>query len=368
MAKAKSSLSEVVSASLKGGFDLDKFKKSKFLDQSSKFKKQRWLTFSPALRDALSIPGIPLGHVFVARGGSDTGKTTMLIEAAVEAQKQGILPVFIITEMKWDFSHAQKMGFQCEAVPDDATGEVVDYKGFFLYVDRSSLNTIEDVSHFIADILSEQKDGKLPHDLLFLWDSVGSIPCEMSVKQGNNNPMWNAGAMATQFGNFINQQFPLSRKESYPYTNTLFVINKTGVQPALTPMSQPRMTNKGGNSMYWDATIVATFGNVTNSGTSKISVQHKGKKVEFAKRTKIAIDKIHADYGIATASTVLVTPHGFIPDTPEAIKEYKKTYAHEWFNEAIDVSDLVQVEDNSEWEESSKISPIIEIDNEGNEE
>jgi hypothetical protein len=367
MAKAKSSLSEVVSASLKGGFDLDKFKKSKFLDQSSKFKKQHWLTFSPALRDALSIPGIPLGHVVVARGGSDTGKTTLLIEAAVEAQKQGILPVFIITEMKWDFSHAQKMGFQCEAIPDDATGEVIDYRGFFLYVDRSSLNTIEDVSHFIADILSEQKDGKLPHDLLFLWDSVGSIPCEMSVKQGNNNPMWNAGAMATQFGNFINQQFPLSRKESYPHTNTLFVINKTGVQPALTPMSQPRMTNKGGNSMYWDATIVATFGNVTNSGTSKISVQHKGKKVEFAKRTKIAIDKIHADYGIATASTVLVTPHGFIPDTPEAIKEYKKTYAHEWFNEAIDVSDLVQVEDNSEWEESSKISPTIEIDNEGNE-
>jgi hypothetical protein len=368
MAKAKSSLSEVVSASLKGGFDLDKFKKSKYLDQSSKFKKQRWLPFSSALHDALSIPGVPLGHVFVARGGSDTGKTTLLIEAAVEAQKQGILPVFIITEMKWDFAHAQKMGFQCEAVPDEATGEVVNYTGFFIYVDRGSLNTIEDVSAFIADLLSEQKEGKLPFDLLFLWDSIGSIPCEMSVKQGSNNPMWNAGAMATQFGNFINQQFPLSRKENYPYTNTLFVINKTGVQPALTPMSQPRMTNKGGNTMYWDATIVATFGNVTNSGTSKISVQHKGKKVEFAKRTKIAIDKIHADYGIATTSTVIVTPHGFIPDTPEAIKEYKKQYAQDWFNEQVDVSDLVQLEDNSEWEESSKISPIVEIDNDASEE
>jgi hypothetical protein len=367
MAKAKSSLSEVVSASLKGGFDLEKFKKSKYLDQSSKFKKQRWIPFSPAMREALSIPGVPMGHVFVSRGGSDTGKTTLLIETAVEAQKMGILPVFIITEMKWDFSHAQKMGFECEAVPDE-NGEVVDYKGFFIYVDRGSLNTIEDVSAFIADILSEQKDGKLPYDLLFLWDSIGSIPCEMSVKQGNNNPMWNAGAMATQFGNFINQQFPLSRKENYPYTNTLFVINKTGVQPALTPMSQPRMTNKGGNTMYWDATIVATFGNVTNSGTSKISVQHKGRKVEFAKRTKIAIDKIHADYGIATTSTVLVTPHGFIPDTPEAIKEYKKQYAHEWFNEQVDVADLIQMEDNSEWEESSKISPIVEIDNEGSEE
>ena len=364
MAKSKSgSLTSVVSESLKKSFDIDAFKKSKFLDQSSKFKKQRWIPFSPAMREALSIPGVPMGHVFVSRGGSDTGKTTLLIETAVEAQKMGILPVFIITEMKWDFTHAQKMGFQCEAIPDEETGEVVNYKGFFIYADRSSLNTIEDVAAFIADLLDEQKKGKLPFDLLFLWDSIGSIPCEMSVKQGSNNPMWNAGAMATQFGNFINQQFPLSRKETYPYTNTLFVINKTGVQPALTPMSQPRMTNKGGNTMYWDATIVATFGNVTNSGTSKISVQHKGKKVEFAKRTKIAIDKIHADYGIATTSTVIVTPHGFIPDTPEAIKEYKKQYAHEWFNEAVDVSELVQVEDNSEWEESNKISPIVEIDN-----
>ena len=54
-------------------------------------------------------------------GDSNTGKTTLMIEAAVAAQKMGVLPVFIITEMKWDFAHAQKMGFSCEAVPDDVT-------------------------------------------------------------------------------------------------------------------------------------------------------------------------------------------------------------------------------------------------------
>ena len=363
---AKRTLNDAASAVIKSSsgkpFDLDSFKKSKFLSESSKFKKQRWIPFSPAVQDALSIPGIPMGHVTIARGGSDTGKTTLLIEAAVSAQQMEVLPVFIITEMKWDFAHAKKMGLEVEAIPDGTTGDTMDYKGFFLYVDRSSLNTIEDVSAFIADILDEQKKGKLPYDLLFLWDSVGSIPCDMSVKQGNNNPMWNAGAMATQFGNFINQQFPLSRKEKYPYTNTLFVINKTGVQPALTPMSQPRMTNKGGNAMYWDASIVITFGNVTNSGTSKINVQHKGKKVEFAKRTKIAIDKIHADCGIATSSTIIVTPHGFIPDDNDAVKDYKKTYAYEWFTEGTNVEELQIVEDASEWDESRSISPMIEID------
>jgi len=363
MAKSKDSLTSVVSESLKKSFDIDAFKKSKFLDQASKFKKQRWIPFSSAVGDALSIPGIPMGHVSIARGGSDTGKTTLMIETAVAAQKMGVLPVFIITEMKWDFEHAQKMGFQLEAVPDEESGEVINYKGFFLYIDRSSLNTIEDVSAFIADILNEQSKGKLPYDLLFLWDSVGSIPCDMSVKQNNNNPMWNAGAMATQFGNFINQKFPMSRKETYPYTNTFFVINKTGVQPALTPMSQPRMTNKGGNAMYWDASIVITFGNVTNSGTSKIHAQHKGKKVEFAKRTKISIDKIHADCGVATTSTVIVTPHGFIPDDKDEEKAYKAAHAPEWFGTNVNVDEIQITEDNSEWEESRSISPMIEIDN-----
>jgi len=364
MARTKdNTLTSIVSESLKKSFDIDAFKKSKFLDQSSKFKKQKWIPFSPAVKEALSIPGIPMGHVSIARGGSDTGKTTLMIEVAVAAQKMGVLPIFIITEMKWDFAHAQTMGLELESIPDEETGEIMNYKGFFLYVDRASLNTIEDVAAFIADILDEQKKGKLPYDLLFLWDSVGSIPCEMSVKQGNNNPMWNAGAMATQFGNFINQQFPLSRKETSAYTNTFFVINKTGVQPALTPMSQPRMTNKGGNAMYWDASIVITFGNVTNSGTSKIHAQHKGKKVEFAKRTKIAIDKIHADCGVATTSTVIVTPHGFIPDDKDEEKAYKAAHASEWFGTNINIDEIQITEDNSEWEESSKISPIVEIDN-----
>ena len=360
MARPKS-ISEAVSLGVNGKFNLETFKKSKYLDKSARFKKQEWIPFSPALKEALSIPGVPTGHLTIARGGSDTGKTSLLIEIATSAQKMGILPVFIITEMKWDFEHAQKMGFELERTVTDGG---VDYKGNFIYVDRDSLNSIEDVAAFIADILSEQLKGNLPFDLLFLWDSVGSLPCNMSIQHGSNSPMWNAGAMANQFANFINQKFTMSRKESSKFTNTFFVINKTGVQPALTPMSQPKMTNKGGNSMYFDASIVITFGNVTNSGTSKIYATHQGKKVEFAKRTKIAIDKIHADCGVATSSTVIVTPHGFILDDKDAEKAYKKEHVHEWFNSAINVEDLKITEDSSEWEEDNRISPNMEIDHE----
>ena len=182
----------------------------------------------------------------------------------------------------------------------------------------------------------------------------------MSVDQGKNNPMWNAGAMATQFGNFINQRFPLSRKENYPYTNTLVAINKVGVRPAENSFSQPKMTNKGGDAMFWDATMVLTFGNVTNSGTSKIKATKNGKEVEFAKRTKIACDKNHIT-GIATKSSVVVTVHGFISDDKTDIDKYKKAHSGEWVN-ILGSTDFDVVEDNTDWNESKQIPLGITVD------
>mgnify|MGYP002478016381 CR=1 FL=1 len=56
--------------------------------------------------------------MFSLRGHSDTGKTTGLLEAAISAQKRGIMPVFIITEMKWSWDHAKMMGMEVNEVID----------------------------------------------------------------------------------------------------------------------------------------------------------------------------------------------------------------------------------------------------------
>jgi len=339
----KASLNESVSSALKGTFDLDKFISSKNLSSTSiKMKTQTWIPLSKAFQDCLSIPGIPIGHTTLLRGHSDTGKTTALLEAAVSAQKMGILPVFIITEMKWNWDHAKQMGLQVEDIPD-ADGEVSDYKGFFIYVDRERLNTIEDVAAFIADLLDEQKNGRLPYDLLFLWDSVGSIPCKLSVESNKNNNEWNAGAMSQQFGNFINQKIVLSRKQSQPYTNTMLAVNKIWVAKAENIMAQPKIANKGGNTMYFDASLVITFGNVTNSGTNKIKATKNGKDVEFAKRTKLSVDKNHVN-DVTSVGKVLMTAHGFIDDTKQAIDSYKKEHSKNWLK-ALNATDFDIVEE-----------------------
>jgi len=286
-------------------------------------------TFIKAYQDITSMPGIPTGHITLLRGHSDTGKTTALLEAAVSAQKLGILPVLIITEMKWSWQHAKEMGLQFEEVVNEATGEITDYEGFFLYSDRGTLNTIEDVASYIADLLDEQAKGNLPHDLCFFWDSVGSVPCDLSVRSNKNNNEWNAGAMSTQFGNNLNQKILLSRKEGNPYTNTLVAINKVWTQKPDSPMSQPKLQNKGGMSMWYDATLVVTFGNITNPGTSKIKAIKSGLQVEFAKRTNIQIEKNHIE-GVQTRGRIVMTPHGFIADDKKAIDKYKDQHKEHW--------------------------------------
>ena len=359
MAKSKDSLTSVVSESLKKSFDIDAFKKSKFLDQSVKFKPQKWIPLSKAFQDVLSIPGIPMGHITLLRGHSDTGKTTAMLEAAVAAQKMGVLPVFIITEMKWNWEHAQQMGFEMEPVVDKETGEVIDYKGFFVYVDRGSLNTIEDVAAFIADLLNEQAKGKLPFDLCFLWDSVGSVPCRLSVESNKNNNEWNAGAMSQQFGNFINQKIILSRKENQPYTNTFIAVNKVWVAKPNSPMEQPKMKNKGGDTMFFDSSFVITFGNISNSGTSKIKATKDGKDVEFAKRTKISADKNHVT-GVQTKGTVVMTVHGFIEDDKKAIDDYKKEHSKSWL-QILGTTDFDVVEED-EMEENFKEVNLVDVE------
>jgi len=330
MARKKSeSLNAAVSAELRAGFDLNKFKSKKLLNSSVKFKDQKWIPLSHAFQETTSVPGIPMGHIVLLRGHSDTGKTTAMIEAAVSAQKMGVLPVFIVTEMKWNWEHATQMGLEVKRVVDEETGELLDYEGQFLYVDRENLHTIEDVAAFILDLLDEQKKGNLPYDLLFLWDSIGSVPCELSVKSNKNNNEWNAGAMSTQFGNNVNQKITLSRKESSPYTNTLVCVNKVWTAKAEVPMGQPKLMNKGGFAMWFDATFVITFGNVANAGTSKIKAIKDGKQVEFAKRTNVQIDKNHIN-GVQSRGKIVVTPHGFINDSDKEIKSYKDAHAKEW--------------------------------------
>ena len=106
-------------------------------------------------------------------------------------------------------------------------------------------------------------------------------------------------------------------------------INKVWTAKAESPMGQPKMMNKGGMAMWYDATFVVTFGNISNAGTSKIKAIKGGMQVEWGKRTNLQIDKNHVN-GMHSRGKIVMTNHGFIQDTDKDKNAYKKDHADEW--------------------------------------
>jgi hypothetical protein len=90
---------------------------------------------------------------------------------------------------------------------------------------------------------------------MFLWDSVGSIPCRMSVEKSST--IMN-GMLEQCLNNLVIlsiKRLILSRKENQPYTNTLVAVNKVWVAKPNSPMEQPKMKNKGGDTMFFDSSF-----------------------------------------------------------------------------------------------------------------
>ncbi len=306
--------------------------KKKF-SKEAEYKPDRFFDLGDAFLDACGIPGPAMGHINMLLGHSDTGKTTALVKSAVDAQKKGIIPVFIITEQKWSWDHAELMGF--------------DKDGDYLF--NSDFEYIEQITDYINELLDAQEKGDLPHDLLILWDSVGSVPCKMTY-DGKGGKQHNASVLADKIGMGINQRISGSRRTDKPHTNTLIIVNQPWVELPDNPFGQPKIKAKGGEAIWLNSSIVFLFGNQKGAGTTKISITKDKRKVKIATRTKISIMKNHINGLGYEDGRILVTSHGFMPgredsEEKKSIDEYKKQ-SGDYISKMLGVSvtDITDVE------------------------
>jgi hypothetical protein len=253
-------------------------------------------------------------------GHSNSSKTTALVKAAVSAQKKGHLPVFIITEKKWSWEHAVELGLQAEMVDGEWDGQ-------FLFND--DFDYIEQATDYINELLDEQEKGNIPYSLCFLWDSVGSIPCKMTF-DGKGGRQHNASTMADKIGMGIHARITKSKKEDYPYYNTLIVVNQPWVELPDNPFGQPQIKAKGGEAIWLASALVFLFGNQKNSGINHITATKNGRTVSYAIRTKVSVLKNHINGLGYKDGKLIATPQGYIADTKDALENYKKEYSQYW--------------------------------------
>jgi hypothetical protein len=253
-------------------------------------------------------------------GHSNSSKTTALVKAAVSAQQKGHLPVFVISEKKWSWGHAVELGLEAKMVDGEWDGQ-------FLFND--DFDYIEQATDYINELLDEQEKGNIPYSLCFLWDSVGSIPCKMTF-DGKGGGMHNAKVFADKIGMGIHARITKSKKEDYPYYNTLIVVNQPWVELPDNPFGQPQIKSKGGEAIWLASALVFLFGNQKNAGINHITATKNGRTVSYAIRTKISVLKNHINGLGYKDGKIIATPQGYIADTKEALEDYKKQYSQYW--------------------------------------
>jgi len=206
----------------------------------------------------------------------------------------------------------------------DADG---NWDGHFIFND--SFDYIEQATDFINSILDTQEAGDIPYDLLFLWDSVGSIPCKMTF-EGKGGKMHNASALSDKIGMGIHSRITKSKKDDYPYYNTMVVVNQPWVDLPDNPFGQPEIKSKGGEALWLASSLVFLFGNQKKSGINHITATKNGRTVSYAIRTKISILKNHVNGLAFKDGKIIAVPQGYIKDDKAAIDKYKKEYSGYW--------------------------------------
>ena len=262
-----------------------------------------------------------MGGINMFLGHSNSSKTTAMILAAADAQRKGHLPVFIITEKKWSWEHSVELGLEAE---QNENGE---WDGQFIFND--SFDYIEQLTDYINELLDAQEKGELPYSLAFFIDSIGSIPCKMTY-EGSGGSMHDARVLADKIGRGIHSRISKSKKEDYPYINTMAVIVQPWVQLPDSPFGQATIQPKGGQALFLSSSLVFLFGNQKSSGVSHITATKNGRTISYATRTKVSILKNHVT-GIAFKDgKIIAVPQGYIADTKEALDKYKKEYSSYW--------------------------------------
>jgi hypothetical protein len=298
--------------------------------------------------DALSLPGIPKGYFTGCCGWNSTGKSTLKNCLIASAQRQGVLPILFETESNFDFQYAINCGMEATPITevDEETGEVkiVDYDGNFILFNNESIceycgdmdyttmvrkstkrkvAVLEDIAYIINDLLDKQEAGELPMELLFIWDSVGSVGSWKSYTSKAGNNMFDANCISMAFNSIVNTRIPSSRSQNYPYTNSFFIVNKIW-DSSMATMGKPSVKLKGGVSFEYALRLLIFCGKIVTSGVKKLQATLKGEKYAFGSEAPISIKKNHlpTPYNVTYEGNIICTSHGIIAESE--LDSYKK--------------------------------------------
>ena len=292
-------------------FDLAKYKES-VKASDTPLKKDKYVVVDEALQEVVGLPGLPMGHITQIFGPSDSGKSTLGFHAAVQAQKDGILPIFIITESKVSWDRAEAMGLN--------VGDCLVFYAEYL----------EDIFGSIDRVLADMQTGKLPLDCLLIVDSIGNSISSESVtvnKDGTTSTgkaMMKAARVIRENMRVLSHKVNNTRKITSPNTAGLVFVNHSYKKPPDFPGGPTTDIPYGGDGIYYVSSLVLK----TRKGRKLEATKNK-KKVKFGMVSKISVEKNHL-VDVTNSGEFVITADAIIPNESGAITDYKDAHKERW--------------------------------------
>lgn len=286
------------------------------------YKEDTDIILQKEVSDAIGMPGIRMGSVSAMYGLSNSGKTTLMLHIAAQAQKQGIVPIIIVTENKMDWKRANEMGL------DTSKSKCII---------REDLEYLEDVYDYISQKTEDVKTGKLPMDTVILWDSVASTPSRESLeiaKDGSIKKKYGPQKSASVIGYYnpiIMKRVSSTRQIDSKGKVALVMLTQAYVKPAEFAGGMATIVPNGGEKIWFPLSLCLE---IKEGMPLRATVE--GKQIQYGTVCKIKVAKNHLS-PVSTSGELVITSDKILPNDKNAIEVYKKENKHKWvFNGKLD--------------------------------
>lgn len=288
---------------------------SKFASQRKVKENLPAVRLSLPLERATGLAELPLGAMYMVYGLSNSGKTSLILEVALCAQRSGIIPIFIISENKLDWNRARKWGI-------DLSEEKCLIRDDFL--------SLEDAYDFIGVIVKSVKTGELDSDVIIFWDSVSNFHSREGFeisKTGEIIKKYTNQKDANTIGFYnpiISNMITSTKYSDVPHSVGLFYVAQAYELPLAYPPGAKILTPNGGEKIWYPISVSFRM-----KEKKTISAVIKGREVHYGTVSSIEIDKNHlTDYSME--GDIFILPDKIIVPDKQELQEYIKQKRGEW--------------------------------------
>ena len=252
-----------------------------------------WIEMPQYFKDATGGKGFPCGHITQIVGESDTGKSTLIMEAMKSCQTSGGVVFLLDSEHKFSFDRYKIMGGCAEDIITISVDSL-----------EEAWDAIKEIGLQVEQIRKDNPE--LP--ILLCWDSVAaSVPDSVLDADAEQKHV----AVDAKINN---QQVRRLRQMIRKLDISAIMINHS----YMTMPPFPKEVIKGGSELYFMSTLILK---TRRRGWIKRTI--KGLEQKYGVHCHLDVMKGHLS-GRKTKTEFYIVEHGIL-NNMEEVEDYKKT-------------------------------------------